>query len=194
MRAILAGMMIGVGGCVYLSCDVKWVGAILFAIGLFTIFSFRFDLYTGKVGYIPDNPLSTYLPYLVIVILGNFVGTLIVGLMMPLESAEVLANVKLDNAGPLQVLFKGVLCGLLMFIAADSYKNTKSFLATFLCVPVFILSGFEHSIADMFYFCSAGMFTLESLTFILIVILGNAIGGLLIPVCKRYIYEDEPTA
>ena len=101
MRAILAGMMIGVGGCVYLSCDVKWVGAILFAIGLFTIFSFRFDLYTGKVGYIPDNPLSTYLPYLVIVILGNFVGTLIVGLMMPLESAEVLANVKLNNAEPL---------------------------------------------------------------------------------------------
>ena len=191
MRAILAGMMIGVGGCVYLSCDVKWVGAILFAIGLFTIFSFRFDLYTGKVGYIPDNPLSTYLPYLVIVILGNFVGTLIVGLMMPLESAEVLANVKLDNAEPLQVLFKGVLCGLLMFIAADSYKNTKSFLATFLCVPVFILSGFEHSIADMFYISSAMMWNMDTFLFTLAILFGNLIGCCLIPAYRLFVNGEE---
>ena len=184
-------MMIGVGGCVYLSCDVKWVGAILFAIGLFTIFSFRFDLYTGKVGYIPDNPLSTYLPYLVIVILGNFVGTLIVGLMMPLESAEVLANVKLDNAEPLQVLFKGVLCGLLMFIAADSYKNTKSFLATFLCVPVFILSGFEHSIADMFYISSAMMWNMDTFLFTLAILFGNLIGCCLIPAYRLFVNGEE---
>ena len=190
VRAILAGMMIGIGGCVYLGCEVKWVGAILFAVGLFTRFSFRLDLYTGKVGYVFDNDRS-YIPYLLVVILGNFIGCLILGLMMPLDAASNLAQVKLDNYSFLPVLFKGVLCGMLMFIAADCYKNTKSFIATFVCVPVFILAGFEHSIADMFYFCSAGAFSVESLVFILTVLIGNAIGGFLIPVCRRWMYEDE---
>ena len=190
VRAILAGMMIGIGGCVYLGCEVKWVGAILFAVGLFTIFSFRLDLYTGKVGYIFDNDRS-YVPYLLVVILGNFIGCLILGLMMPLDAAVNLANAKLDNYEFLPVLFKGVLCGMLMFIAADCYKNTKSFIATFVCVPVFILAGFEHSIADMFYFCSAGAFSVESLVFIITVLIGNAIGGFLIPVCRKWMYEDE---
>ena len=190
VRAILAGMMIGIGGCVYLGCEVKWVGAILFAVGLFTIFSFRLDLYTGKVGYIFDNDRS-YVPYLLVVILGNFIGCLILGLMMPLDAAVNLASAKLDNYEFLPVLFKGVLCGMLMFIAADCYKNTKSFIATFVCVPVFILAGFEHSIADMFYFCSAGAFSVESLVFIITVLIGNAIGGFLIPVCRKWMYEDE---
>ena len=190
VRAILAGMMIGIGGCVYLGCEVKWVGAILFAVGLFTIFSFRLDLYTGKVGYIFDNDRS-YVPYLLVVILGNFIGCLILGLMMPLDAAVNLANAKLDNYEFLPVLSKGVLCGMLMFIAADCYKNTKSFIATFVCVPVFILAGFEHSIADMFYFCSAGAFSVESLVFIITVLIGNAIGGFLIPVCRKWMYEDE---
>ena len=190
VRAILAGMMIGIGGCVYLGCEVKWVGAILFAVGLFTIFSFRLDLYTGKVGYIFDNDRS-YVPYLLVVILGNFIGCLILGLMMPLDAAVNLANAKLDNYEFLPVLFKGVLCGMLMFIAADCYKNTKSFIATLVCVPVFILAGFEHSIADMFYFCSAGAFSVESLVFIITVLIGNAIGGFLIPVCRKWMYEDE---
>ncbi len=193
VRAILAGMMIGIGGCVYLGCEVKWVGAILFAVGLFTIFSFRLDLYTGKVGYVFDNDRS-YIPYLVVVIIGNFIGCLILGLMMPLDSASALAQGKLDNYDFLRVLFKGVLCGMLMFIAADCYKNTKSFIATFVCVPVFILAGFEHSIADMFYFCSAGCFSVESLIFILTVLVGNAIGGFLIPVCRKWMYEDEVPA
>ncbi len=190
VRAILAGMMIGIGGCVYLGCDVKWVGAILFAVGLFTIFSFRLDLYTGKVGYVFDNK-PPYLIYLLVVIIGNFIGCLILGLMMPLDAASVLAERKLADYDFLRVLFKGVLCGMLMFIAADCYKNTKSFIATFVCVPVFILAGFEHSIADMFYFCSAGAFSVESLVFIITVLIGNAIGGFLIPVCRKWMYEDE---
>ena len=189
VRSVLAGMAIGVGGCVYLGCDVKWVGAVLFAIGLITIFSFRLDLYTGKVGYTFDNK-PPYLLYLAVVILGNFIGTLIIGTMMPLEAAEVLAQAKLSNYEFLPVLFKGVLCGMLMFIAADTYKNTKSFLPTLFCVPVFILAGFEHSIADMFYMCSAGAFSMDSLVFILTVLLGNGIGGVLIPVCGKWMYED----
>ena len=129
-----------------------------------------------------------------VIIVGNFIGSLILGLMMPLSGAEVLVEKKLESFLFFPVLFKGVLCGILMFIAADTFKKGKGPLATFVCVPVFILAGFEHSIADMFYFCSAGVYTLDSLAFIIVVIIGNAIGGILIPFCAKYMYEEKPAA
>ena len=209
VRAFLAGIMISVGGCVFIGCyptensisDYRWVGAILFAIGLFTIFHFGFDLYTGKVGYALENK-PTYIIDLLVIILGNFIGCLMIGFMMPSEIAVKFVGSRMnfvsDNINYFRVLFKGILCGLLMFIAADYYKKTKGFLAAFVAVPVFILSGFEHSIADMFYFASAffqnsDCFNLgEGALFILVVIIGNAIGGLLIPLCQKYMYENPP--
>ena len=205
VRAFLAGIMISVGGCVFIGCyptatsisDYRWVGAILFAIGLFTIFHFGFDLYTGKVGYALENKPS-YIIDLLVIILGNFIGCLMIGYMMPLNTAVLFVNNRLADVDYLRVLFKGILCGLLMFIAADYYKKTKGFLGAFVAVPVFILSGFEHSIADMFYFASAffkdsNCFALgDGALFILVVIIGNAIGGLLIPLCQKYMYENPP--
>ena len=189
VRSVFAGMCISIGGCVYIGCEVKWVGAILFAVGLYTILTYKMDLYTGKVGYAVEMPPS-YVLDLLVIIAGNFIGTFIVGMMLPLQGAEVLAAAKLDSFVPLTVFFKGVMCGILMFIAADTFLTGKGPLATFICVPVFILAGFEHSIADMFYFCSAHAFSLESLAFILVVIAGNAIGGILIPLGKKYMYEE----
>lgn len=57
--ALLAGIMIGIGSIIYLSCDNKYIGAFLFGFGLFTILTFEFNLYTGKVGYATENK-STY--------------------------------------------------------------------------------------------------------------------------------------
>jgi formate/nitrite transporter FocA (FNT family) len=163
----------------------------LFSIGLFTVFTFSLDLYTGKVGYIVEND-RRYILYLIVVILGNFVGCLLMGYAFSSESAEALAAAKLNDPDYLRVLFKGIMCGVLMFIAADYYKVKKGYLATFICVPVFILAGFEHSIADMFYFCAAGEFTLEALIFILVVIVGNGIGGAIIPAARKWMYDPQP--
>lgn len=198
LRAILAGIAIGLGGCIFMgmvTSEYKWVGAILFSIGLFTVFTFRLDLYTGKVGYAVENKPS-YLVDLVVIILGNFVGALIIGQMIPMHEAAEVLIVDAKLGGDIdwwRVFCKGVFCGMLMFIAADYYKTQKKYLATFVCVPVFILAGFEHSIADMFYFCASGTFTLDAFLFILVVIVGNAVGGILIPLCKKYMYEDPPT-
>ena len=51
---------------------------------------------------------------------------------------------------------------------------------------MFILAGFEHSIANMFYFGAANMLNLQSIGYLCIVILGNAIGGMLFPVLDRF--------
>lgn len=190
IRAFLAGVSISIGGCVYLATDVKWVGAVLFSVGLLTVVAFRLDLYTGKAGYIVENPPS-YLKDIAVIIVGNFIGCLMVGLMMPYPQAVDAVEAKL-SCDWYTVIFKGAMCGILMFIAVDFFKQRQSFLAIFFCVPVFILSGFEHSIADMFYFCSAGVFTLEALVFIVLVLIGNAIGCMMVPFCRKYMYDPQP--
>lgn len=202
LRAILAGMMIGIGGCVFIGCKNSyeaWVGAILFAVGLCTIFFFGFDLYTGKIGYAVNNK-PDYLVYILVVILGNFIGTAILGYIAPdaiQNTATAMMTTKLTNTDYLDVFFKGILCGMLMFIAADYYKKEKKFLAALICVPTFILAGFEHSIADMFYFWAGfigdtNAFSFgDGILFILVVILGNAVGGILIPLCQKFMYEKK---
>jgi len=195
----MAGIAIGLGGCVLLGTmsinpELKWVGAILFAIGLFAVFTFSFDLYTGKVGYMFNDKPWTYGIDLLIMLCGNFIGTLFVALCMPMADQFVPGFIDGRLAmlsSPLTIIAKGIICGILMFIAADVYKTKKSYLGAFICVPVFILAGSEHCIADMYYFCSAGVFTLDALFFILLVALGNAIGGVLIPIAQKYMYEDQ---
>ena len=53
----------------------------------------------------------------------------------------------------------------------------------------FIICGFEHCVADMFYFALAGVYTGKSLIAILFIIIGNSIGGLFVPLIRRVLYE-----
>ncbi len=201
LRSIPAGMAIGIGGAVllgtmnYVGAEYRWVGAILFSVGLFTVFTFGFDLYTGKVGYMFNDKPWTYGVDLLIMLVGNFVGALFIGICMPMPDAFVPGFIdgRLDMLDdPIRIVLKGIFCGMLMFIAADVYKTKKSYLGAFICVPVFILAGSEHSIADMYYFCAANVYSVEALCFILLVALGNAIGGVIIPLFQKVMYEEEP--
>lgn len=190
--AILAGMLIGMGGTVYLSQSNPVVGSFLFAIGLFTIVVFQLHLFTGKVGYTPFQK-PAYLIELAITWLGNLVGTGITACMVRnsriyegmAERVAGIADVKLsDNF--LSIFLLAVFCGLLMFIAVDCFRNvqgsTLRFIGVFVPVMVFILSGFEHVIANMFYFSLAGAWSGHCLASIIVMTLGNAVGGMLIPV------------
>ena len=56
--AILAGAAIGIGGIVYLSMDNKTAGALMFTVGLYTICIHGLNLYTGKAGYLVNQPVS----------------------------------------------------------------------------------------------------------------------------------------
>lgn len=191
VSAILAGMLIGMGGTVFLSQADPVVGSFLFAIGLYTIVAFQLHLFTGKVGYTPfQKPI--YLAELTITWLGNIVGTWITATMVRnsriyggmAERVAGLADVKLSD-GILSIFLLSVFCGMLMFIAVDCYRNlqgsTLRFIGVFIPVMVFILSGFEHVVANMFYFSLAGVWSIHCLGYILIMTLGNAVGGMLIP-------------
>ena len=76
IRGIFAGLMIGIGGTIYLSLDNKIIGSFLFSIGLLMICMYNMNLYTGKIGYIVVNKKS-YLIELLLTLIGNFIGTYI---------------------------------------------------------------------------------------------------------------------
>lgn len=193
--SLLAGIMIGIGGVIYLSCDNKYIGAFLFGLGLFTILTFGFNLYTGKIGYAVGNK-SSYIIDLIIIWLGNLIGTMIVGLSLQLtrvgksltEKAQVLCEIKL-NDNLISIFILSVFCGLLMFIAADGYKNLTNQVAQviviFLPVMVFILSGFEHCVANMFYFTASNMWNWQNVLRLAVMTAGNSIGGMFIPVIRK---------
>ncbi len=185
ISGIASGVMVGIGGAVYMSCESRYVGAVLFSVALLSICCLGLYLYTGKIGFFAkdftvENALS-----LVVGILGNFVGATATGLLcsysLPglVERAVSVCTSKLAlGAGKAIVL--GAFCGVLMFVAVKIYRENKTLLGVLFCIPVFILCGFEHSIADMYYFALAGMISLEYLGFILCVILGNTVGSIAI--------------
>ena len=197
IKAILAGFCIGLGGDVFLALLPvnKMLGAILFTVGLFTICTHGFNLFTGKACYILDNKPS-YLGTLVVIWIGNLVGTLIMAGLVHLtrlsgsytEAAQGLVAAK--NGDSLLSLFGlGIICNALIYIAVDGYKNNPheigKYIALFLGVSVFILAGTEHSVADMYYYAVAGeIFTGTGLLRLVIISLGNVVGGLIIPVLK----------
>lgn len=183
INSILAGLCIGIGCNIYLSCDNKYIGASLFSVGLITIITFGFNLYTGKVGYIVTNGRK-FTTDVCIILLGNIVGCILFGLLFPSDIAAQMCFIKLST-DVITVVSKSIMCGLLMFVAVDSYKVNNNFLLTFLCIPTFILSGYEHSIANVVYFTMGRVLSPLSIKFIIVVILGNAIGGMLIPFCKK---------
>lgn len=196
VSAVLAGMMIGMGGTVYLSQTNSVVGSFLFAVGLFTVVVFQLHLFTGKIGYLPFQNL-TYLTELLITWIGNLVGTFLTATMVRssriyegmAERVEQIAAVKL-NDDFLSIFLLAIFCGMLMFIAVDCFKTQKGstlqFIGVFVPVMVFILSGFEHVIANMFYFSLSASWSGHCFASVLVMTLGNSIGGMLIPLYLKY--------
>ena len=52
LYGLAAGILIGIGGTVFLACENKIVGAVLFSVALLCICLRGYALYTGKIGFI----------------------------------------------------------------------------------------------------------------------------------------------
>ena len=177
--AILAGIMIGFGGVIYLMCANKMVGALLFSFGLLTIVCQGFALYTGRVGYFREYGWASILT----TIAGNFLGTWLVarGFALTRHTVDIAAVVapKLADSS-LSIFLLSIGCGAMMYLAVDSFRKSKSWLFVVMPIVIFILSGFEHSIANMFYLSLAGEWGVDALRITAIALVGNGIGSWMI--------------
>lgn len=204
LYAVLAGLAIGIGGAVFLALDNKVLGALFFTVGLFTVCVNGFNLYTGKVGYtLAAAHKPAYLLFLAIVWLGNLCGTALVAALLGLtrlapayaDKAAALCQVKLAD-GALSVFVLAVFCNVLMYIAVEGFRSNShelgKYLGLFFGVSVFILCGFEHCVANMFYFAMAGAWSTHTLLWLLIMTAGNSLGGLILPAAR--LLRDKLTA
>ncbi len=196
--AILAGLCIGLGGNVFLALAPtnRIVGALLFTVGLFTICIFGFALFTGRVCALFDNK-PAYLLTLAVIWVGNLIGAWAMGAIVRLtrlgagftETALAMCETKLADSF-LSLFLLGFICNLLIYIAVEGFKNAPhdlgKYLALLFGVSVFILTGTEHSVADMYYFSAAGiLWRGDSLVCILTITLGNVCGGVFIPLIRK---------
>lgn len=183
-RSILSGVLISIGVFVYGNAPNKIAGAFLFSIALLTILSFGCPLYTGAVGYYKDE--KDVVPLLLIFSL-NIIGCCFSFLLPNDLTTEVFAE---KVATPLHIVFiKSLICGVLIYIASESHnrKSNHWFLITIICVMAFMLSGCEHSIADICMMFSAKAFSWYNAFFIMVVAFGNAFGAIL---TDKMIYSD----
>lgn len=199
-KSFLAGIMIAIGGTVFLSIENKVIGASLFSIGLFGVLIYNLNLYTGKIGYLITNFNLKYIKELIITLIGNFIGASSVGFILRYtriydkiyEKSLILANTKL-NDNILSIFILSIFCGLLMYYAVNGFKKQTDFgkyLVVYLGVAVFILCGFEHCIANMYYFSVADIWSLKTLGYTGIMVLGNSLGSFIIPLCNLVIKDN----
>lgn len=190
LQALLAGIMIAIGGMANLGVAGREVGALIFCTGLFSVLVFKLPLFTGRIGYClcptGDSPRQ-----LVLMLLFNLIGAALVGLVSPLMGVQVKDAVPMIEsklaAGVLPMLLRGIGCGMMMYVAVSAFRRLSAperMLGTLLAVPAFILSGFEHSVADAFYMAAAisrgAQPTGQWLFIMAVIILGNGLGSVFI--------------
>ena len=218
LLGILAGAFIALGGlgsqiasvCAPDPSTARLVSSIVFPIGLFMVLVGGAELFTGNCLIIipvlsKKTDIKGMLRNWVIVYLGNMAGGLIIALLAnyshtysfadsSLAKAVVSTAVSKSGISFTDGLLKGILCNILVCMAvwcsfaADELAGKV--LSLWLPVMLFIIGGFEHCVANM-YFIPAGMIaskvygiSAEGLslfgyfvTNLIPVTLGNIIGG-----------------
>ena len=150
--SIMSGIAIGVAGFGYLASGKDIVGAILFAFGLATVVHYSLKLYTGTAGFIRKGEMGT----LFVILFFNLVGCALMGLMvrcspLPLQdTAQGILEGRLA-LGPLRGGVLSIGCGFIMTTAVKWGREAK-FLPLLFGVPLFIVCGFPHCVADAFYY------------------------------------------
>lgn len=239
---IFAGIFIGFGGFASATIShtitnaglAKFAGGAVFPVGLMLVVTTGAELFTGNnlmvIGYMDKKiSLQQLLRNWVWVYLANFVGSVVFAFLISqtglfattggVLGATVIKTALAKASLPFsQALIRGIFCNMLVVLAvwmATASKDIASkILSCWFPVMLFVMSGFEHSIANM-YFIPAGIFAkanpayLEAgnlsteavanlnwgglISNLIPVTLGNIIGGaLIVGICYWYAYRFTP--
>jgi len=175
-QSVFAGILIGLGACGFLALG-GIPGAVIFAFGLVGVVLSGTPLYTGRAGVMPMNEI----PALVKIWFFNILACAVIGIIMwylggePVERAKTVVAGRLAQ-GPVRSFLRAVGCGLIIDIACWMYRSTKNLAPVLFGVPLFIVCGFYHSIADVVYLVAAGTWDAGILWYYPMIVLGNYAG------------------
>ena len=172
--SLFAGLLIGLGAYGFLALG-GIPGAIIFAFGLIGVVLSGALLYTGKAGVLTDIGALTK------IWLWNAVACIFIGLLVyaiggePFERAQSIVAGRLAQ-GPWRSFLRAVGCGLIIDLSVYLYRISKSLIPIIFGVPLFILCGFYHSIADVVYLVAAWKWSPDILWFYPVIVIGNYVG------------------
>lgn len=174
-KSIAASFLIGLGNYVLLKIGTP-LGPFLFAFGLFSICSLNLALFTGKCGFIFEDKISlrTATTILIVNLLAGYLFGFIFSFADPTLTTTALEKVQTWQFS-LGFFLQAFLCGIIMYLAvAISRKGSP--LGIFFGVPLFILAGLQHCIANIITLGFAHTFSWT----LLLAILGNLLGAIFI--------------
>ena len=177
--SVYAGLLIGIAGLVFLHVGGLG-GAVLFAFGLMSVTICKAELFTGKAGFLPYKESLQLVP----MVLLNAVGCLITAyIAMQTTNPKMLSTLDTimsmrEAASWDMLLIASIGTGVIVTLAVYGVRK-GSYLPLLYGVPVFIMCGLPHSIADAFYYWVAilnGDFAMWMIVAWLMSVVGNYIG------------------
>lgn len=213
IKSILAGFTFVVGGGLFLlfksfnNYPLFVVGSFLFSATLIIILCCKLNLFTGKIGVALEKKYS-FLDY-VVMYFGNFIGCFVVGGICLLLTKTLFPNnqiyetvVAVSNAKTASIELPSLLncfitslgCGATVYLAVESFNYKKlpfvvRILLVILFIGLFVVNGWNHCIANMFYFVFAWNWSINALIMTLVCTLGNGLIAILLNTTKNLLFK-----
>ena len=204
LMAFCSGLTIGIGGTASLLASHifgnagKLIGASLFSLGILAIVMFEMKLFTGLISDIPEMGVKNFWK-LPVCFIGNMLGVIFTAILVkfsPLadvvvpKGAEVISVKIFAEMWPIKAFCSAILCGFLitLSIGAVKYAPRKGLSTTvgvMFPIIVFAFCGFDHSVANTLYIYFLG-FTWKSVGYLLMCVLGNIVGGVILPILSIF--------
>ena len=198
IRSLLSGFLIGFGCLVLVVCENRYVGSFLFALGLLTILTKGYYLYTGRVGdWVPSATLPLLAMFCFNAIGAGLCAYLFTFTRLDVSAVQPLAAAKLNDS-LLSIFILAIGCGAMMHLAVFNFKQERHPLYVIMPIMFFILCGFEHCVANSGYFAMAKVpLSLDLFVRLGLMVLGNAIGALIftklitVPIGRQHQEEQQ---
>lgn len=221
LQGILAGMFIAMGAIGYFKVVAytadpglgKFLGALIFPTGIIAVLLLGVELYTSDCMatlsvFKKEVSLGRFMTMLTTVLVSNFVGAVIMAAlstgagifsehMIEIVSGAAVAKTTMPIG---QMFISAILCniivcfGVMMAYSANSVGGKIA--AIWFPIALFVLSGTEHIVANMFYlmmafFNGAAITVPGILTSFVVVGIGNFIGGGIIVATVSYFIDKD---
>lgn len=223
--AVFAGAFIAFGAVASTAASATFSGsaasvikAAVFPVGLMLVVICGAELFTGNCMLIApavgrDIKITALLKNWGIAYGGNLIGGVLIAVIVVYSGVQAgavkdaciaTAAAKCNMNFGLAIL-RGIPCNMLVCLAVWAAMSSKStagkIIALYLPIFAFVVCGFEHSVADMYYLTAGllsghaeGLNVGNAIAFCLIpATLGNIIGGAVIALSMHFLYRQKKT-
>ncbi len=221
MQGILSGMFIAIGAIGYFNLVAyttdpglgKFLGALIFPTGIIAVLLLGTELFTSNCMailsvYKKEVELGSFMKMLLTVLGANLIGTIIMGILsigagifgepaLKIISASVVAKTTMPIG---QMFMSAILCNIIVcsgvMMAYSAKAAIGKIMAMWFPITVFVLSGTEHIVANMYYF-TVGILNGANITMsgvlisIVVVTIGNFIGGAMVVAGSKYYIDQD---